>query len=304
MLIKRQFGIEIKTLETHKMIKVGYLISYDYNLIFTSINLLYKYVDEIYLAIDKKRFTWSGNQYELPDTFFEEIKKLDTDKKIKFYYDDFYQENLTPIECDTRERNMLSKKMGKGWLMQVDVDEYIYDFKKIADYLKKHSYLLLFPNLTPVVLRATWITLYKQVDDGFLYIKNNETFPLVTNVPFYEYCRENTVLPNYKINLQVIHHSWARSDEEVSVKLQNWSHRKDFNTYDYIKFWRNLNSNNYQNFIDFHPVYPKDWNRLHFLQSKDIEGFVQEYSLNNKQIISLLPLKKIAKSAIKKIIKK
>ena len=119
------------------MIKVGYLISYDHNMIFTSMKLLYDYVDEIYLAIDKKRLTWSGNQFDLPDSFFEQIESFDSKKKIKFYYDDFYQENLTAIECDTRERNMLSKKMGKGWLMQVDVDEYIYDFKIIADHYAK-----------------------------------------------------------------------------------------------------------------------------------------------------------------------
>lgn len=284
------------------MIKVGYLISYDYNMIFTSMKLLYDYVDEIYLAIDKKRLTWSGNHFDLPDSFFQQIESFDSKKKIKFYYDDFYQQNLTPIECDTRERNMLSKKMGKGWLMQVDVDEYIYDFKKISDYLKKHWYLLVFPRLTPVVLRANWVTLYKQLEDGFLYIKNNETFPLVTNIHFYEYCRENTKQSNYKIDLQVIHQSWARSEEEVSLKLKNWSHRKDFNTREYLDFWKNLSSKNYESFINFHPVYPKDWNKLLYLQSTDIEDYIEKYSKKNHQITSSLPLKKIIKTSLKKII--
>lgn len=286
------------------MIKVGYLISYDYKLIFTSIKLLYNHVDEIYLAIDNDRLTWSGNQYELPDTFFEEIKSLDVKNKIKFYFDNFYKEDLSPSECDTRERTMLSKKMGKGWLLQIDVDEYIYDFEKIASYLRGKWYLLLFPRLTPVVFRANWITLYKQLDDGFLYIKNNETFPLITNIPFYEYCRENNSVINIQTNLQVIHQSWARTDEEVATKLENWSHRKDFNTSKYLEFWRNLTSKNYQLFKDFHPVYPKDWNKLFFIKSSNIEEFITNYSKDNKQLLHKFPLKSFFKKTIIKILRK
>jgi hypothetical protein len=286
------------------MIKVGYLISYDYNMIFSSMDQLYNHVDEIYLAIDKKRLTWSGNQYELPDTFFEEIKSFDVKKKIKFYFDDFYKEDLSPSECDTRERTLLSRKMGKGWLLQIDVDEYIYDFEKIANYLRKKWHLLLFPSLTPVVFRANWITLYKQLDDGFLYIKNNETFPIITNVPFYEYCRENNSVINVQTNLQVIHQSWARTDEEVATKLKNWSHRKDFNTSKYLEFWKNLTSENYQSFTDFHPVYPKDWNKLFYIKSGGIKNFITIYAKENKQLLFEFPMKSFFKKNVIKILRK
>ncbi|WP_339836315.1 hypothetical protein [uncultured Flavobacterium sp.] len=286
------------------MIKVGYLISYDYKMIFTSMALLYKYADEIHLAIDKKRLTWSGNSFELPDSFFEEIERFDTENKIKLYFDDFYKQNLTPIECDTRERTMLAKKMGKGWLLQIDVDEYIYDFEQLAKYLRKKWYLLLFPKWTPVVFRANWITLYKQLNDGFLFIKNNETFPLLTNIPSYEYCRENTKLTNYQTNLQVIHQSWARSEEEVETKLKNWSHRKDFNTADYLVFWRSLTSENYRSFKDFHPVYPKDWNKLHFVEANNIEAFIIEYAKKNKQVLIEFPIKILVKKLARKVLKK
>lgn len=282
------------------MIKVGYLISYDYKMIFSSMSLLYNYVDEIHLAIDKNRLTWSGNSFELPDSFFKDIERFDTKKKIKFYFDDFFQSDLTPIECDTRERMMLAKKMGKGWLMQIDVDEYIYDFKKFANYLRKKWYLLLFPKCTPVVFRANWITLYKQLNDGFLFIRNNETFPLLTNIPSYEYCRENTKLPNYQTNLQVIHQSWARSEEEVETKLKNWSHRKDFNTTKYLELWRNLTADNYKNVEDFHPVYPKDWNKLWYVEANSIETFIKRYSNENKQELTKFPVMNLFKKAVKK----
>ncbi|WP_338377976.1 hypothetical protein [uncultured Flavobacterium sp.] len=286
------------------MIKVGYLISYDYKMIFSSMSLLYNHVDEIYLAIDKKRLTWSGNLFELPQSFFEDIQRFDTKKKIKLYFDHFYQAHLTPIECDTRERTMLAKKMGKGWLLQIDVDEYIYNFEILAKYLRRKWYLLVFPKWTPVVFRANWITLYKQLEDGFLFIKNNETFPLLTNRPSYEYCRENTKITNYQTNLQVIHQSWARTEEEVETKLKNWSHRKDFNTADYIQFWKSLNSENYKSFIDFHPIYPKDWNKLHFIEANNIETFINAYAKENKQELRNIPVKTFAKKLAKKILKR
>ena len=64
------------------MIKVGYLVSYDYNMLLTSINQLYNFVDRIYIAIDKDRKTWSGNNFELPQSFFDEINLYDSKKTL------------------------------------------------------------------------------------------------------------------------------------------------------------------------------------------------------------------------------
>ncbi|MDP2088173.1 MAG: hypothetical protein Q8J84_02100 [Flavobacteriaceae bacterium] len=64
--------------------------------------------------------------------------------KIEFYFDNFYVPKLTPMQCETRERNMLPKKMGRGWLIPLDIDEYIYDFKTISNYLKRYWYLTIF----------------------------------------------------------------------------------------------------------------------------------------------------------------
>ena len=54
------------------MIKVGYLISYDYELLFSSLPTVYDESDEIFLAIDKDRRTWAGNNFSLPSTFLKE----------------------------------------------------------------------------------------------------------------------------------------------------------------------------------------------------------------------------------------
>lgn len=109
-------------------IKVGYLVSYDYQLMEYSLPTVYQCSDQIYLAIDKNRKTWRGNTYELPNTFFEWIKGVDKENKIHIYEDSFYFSNISPMELETRERNLLANFMGSGgWHIQIDVDEYFLD---------------------------------------------------------------------------------------------------------------------------------------------------------------------------------
>ena len=168
-------------------IKVGYLISYDYELLFTSLKELYDYVDVIYLAIDENRKTWSGNYFVIPEVFFENINRIDVKKKIHIYEDDFYMPNLTPLECETKERNMLLKKMGKGWLMQLDVDEYIYDFKYISKYLKKYWYLTIFPKITPIIFRGKWVLLEVTIDENHhLFMTIHSTKKFVLQILFFD----------------------------------------------------------------------------------------------------------------------
>lgn len=285
------------------MIKVGYLVSYDYNMLLTSIKQLYDYVDGIFIAIDRDRKTWSGNNFELPQSFFDEIKLFDSKNKIEFYFDNFYISELLPIECETRERNMLLKKMGKGWLIQLDVDEYIYDFNKVAKYLKKYWYLTLFPKLTPIVFRGKLVTLYRQLSDGYLYIENNEQFSFITNQSNYTYTRNNHMVRNYYTNINVIHQSWARTEDEIQMKIKNWGHRDDFDTQQYFEFWKNLSSSNYMNFKNVHPIVPEVWNELHFLPSTSIDEFISKYASNNFQKFIFLDKKKMIKALFNKIIK-
>jgi hypothetical protein len=284
------------------MIKVGYLLSYDYDLIFTSINQIYVEADKIFIAIDVNRRTWSGNDYELPSSFFENIELLDYKNKIQIYEDNFYISELTPIECETRERNLLLKKMGRGWLIQLDVDEYVYDFKTLTNYLNKYWYLTLFPKYTPVVFKGKLITLFKQTEEGFLYIDNDEKFPFITNLNEYEFTRYITKVRNHFVNVNVVHQSWARTDDEIQTKIKNWGHRDDFNTQHYFEFWKNISSSTYMNYNNIHPISPEVWNKLHFLPSKSIEEFINKYSIRNEQILINLSKMKMFKSMVKKII--
>ena len=285
------------------MISVSYLVSYDYDLLLTSIKQLYDDVDKIVLAIDNESKTWSGNTFKIPDSFFEEVKLFDKKDKIQFYFDQFYLPDLTPTECESRERNMVLKKLGKGWKIQLDVDEYIYDFKKITKYLNKYWYLNLFPKLTPICFQGNLITLFRELPDGYLYIDNEEKFPFITNQTTNTHTRRNNKIKNHFSNIKVIHQSWARSEEQVHLKIKNWGHRDDFDTEIYFQFWKGLNSSNYKEFKDIHPITPKVWNVLEFMPSNSIDDFIAKFEINNGQIPLLLSNKMVFKAGLKRLIR-
>ncbi|MEZ0184319.1 hypothetical protein AB9T89_18900 [Flavobacterium oncorhynchi] len=285
------------------MISVSYLVSYDYDLLLTSIKQLYDDVDKIVLAIDNESKTWSGNIFKISDSFFEEVKLFDKKDKIQFYFDQFYLPDLTPTECESRERNMVLKKLGKGWKIQLDVDEYIYDFKKIAKYLKKYWYLNLFPKLTPICFQGKLITLFRELPEGYLYIDNEEKFPFITNQTINTHTRGNNKIKNHFSNIKVIHQSWARSEEQIHSKIKNWGHRDDFETEKYFQFWKHLDISNYKEFQNIHPIAPEVWNLLKFMPSNSIDDFIAKFEINNGQVPRLLSNKMVFKASIKRLIR-
>lgn len=272
------------------MIKVGYLVSYDYKMLMTSIKQLYSHVDKIYIAIDKDRKTWSGNHFEIPQSFFDIIKQFDSSNKIEFYFDVFYVPDSSPMENEIRERNELLKKMGKGWLIQLDVDEYIYNFSCLEKYLRKYNFLTIFPKLCPVILQGRFVTLFKKIHNGFLYIDNDERFCFITNYPKYTAARNNNLVSKFFSGINVIHQSWAREENEIIDKISNWGHKNDFSTSDFVEFWKNLNETNYLKYINFHPLNQTSWDKLNFLPSNDINDFINKYEIAHKQQLFKIPL--------------
>jgi hypothetical protein len=285
------------------MIKVGYLVSYDYNMLLTSVRLLYDDADKIIVSIDENRKTWSGNTFEIPVSFFDEVKAFDTKNKIEFYFDNFYVPEITPMECETRQRNLLLRQMGKGWKIQLDVDEYAYDFRKLVNYLKKYWYLNLAPKFTPINLRGKLVTLYRELPDGFLYIENDERFSFITNQNYYTYTRNNDKIRSHYTHFNVIHQSWARTEDEIQMKIKNWGHRDDFDTEKYFDFWKGLNSSNYKEYRDIHPMSPSVWNELFYLKSNSIEEFIEKYAAANPQELVNINSKIMFTALFKKIIK-
>lgn len=262
-------------------IKVGMLISYDYRYARYSLPLLYDHADRIVLAIDQDCRTWAGNPFAIDDSFWDWLQKLDIHKKIEVYRDDFHRPELDTMGNDTRERNMLAQYMGAGgWHVQVDSDEYFPDFGAFAHFLRRHSRWTE-PEHPPVDIGAFWIPLFKQTDDGFLYVKDAyESFPLATNRPEYKSARKSEHLIRYTRHC-VFHQTWARPDEEILAKITNWSHSGDFNGRAYFERWKSIDQHNYLDVHDFHPCVPEIWRSLGWTPGLDIPEFIANYRRNN-----------------------
>lgn len=284
-------------------IKLGYLISYDYEYFFTSIKYVYDHVDEIFLAIDKDNLTWAGNKFELAEDFYERVEKIDFQNKIFIFKDSFYQSQLTPIQCDTRERELLNKRMGRGWKIQLDSDEYMPDFIPVKKYLLKYWYLTLWPKYTPIMLQGRLINLVKSTENGFFYVDNNEPFAFVTNQNSFSYARINYQIRNFNIDAYCIHHSWARKPSELLIKINNWGHMADFDTKVFLKFLDNINEKNYREFQNFHPISPTAWPKLQYMESENVEDFIIKFKAQRKQVLSSISTGILIGAGLRKIIK-
>jgi len=252
-----------------KKIQVGFLMSYDYELLKKSIPPVYALADTIFLAIDHQKRTWSGNQFEVDASFYDWLKQIDVDKKITIYEDNFYVPSLNAIENDTRERHMLANKMGLGnWLIQVDSDEIFIDFKKFIDKLRKYDSYLVNPEKHPIQFASFHINVYKYLDEGMLYINKPTKLLLATNYPNYKYAK-NTKSRIVYDDTYILHEGLARTEEELKVKLANWGHKHEIND-TFLEKWQKANKDNYQTIKNVFYLDADTWPELGYFPSSDL----------------------------------
>ena len=253
------------------LIKVGYLLSYDYKYLKYSLPTVYHLADKIFITIDINRKTWAGQCIKIPETFFRWLDDFDVDDKILLYENSFYISGLSTMACETRERNILAQIMGEGgWHIQIDVDEYFLNFKEFVEYLKSIDRSI------PTTIMAQWITIFKQNKNEIFYIDSNEEFPVATNEPKYKYAR-NTINDNViRTKFKVLHQSWGRSEKDLIFKLKNWGHNKDFDIDSFVYFWKSISKKTYKHVRNFHPLYPRLWEKLDFIEIADIHSLIEE----------------------------
>ena len=68
-----------------KNIHVGFLLSYDYDLLKFSLPPVYAAADRIFLARDKDLRTWNGRHFAVDPGFYEWLETFDVDRKIEIY---------------------------------------------------------------------------------------------------------------------------------------------------------------------------------------------------------------------------
>ena len=265
---------------TTPIIKVGFLVSYDYAYMKYALPPVYEQADKIVIAVDIDRQTWKGEKFDIPASFFEWIKAYDKDNKIEIYEDSFFVPELTAFECDTRERNMLAKKMGDGgWHIQVDSDEYLLDFESLIRYLKTSS------TNKPVTIYAEWITIFKQDSTGMFLIDSKERFPLATNNPAYigARCTDRKINTPVYTKFKVLHQSWGRSEAEMEQKLKNWGHTSDFEIESYFSLWKAIDKHTYKYLQNFHPLTPSAWKELEYFETNDIPTLLEKVKKEKKK---------------------
>jgi hypothetical protein len=259
-------------------IKVGFCIAYDWYLLEHALPLIYADADQICLSIDRDRISWSGARYAFDEDGFRALlKRIDIDGKIKLLEDNYHLSDLSPMANEVRQRNCIAEFQGKGgWHIQLDCDEYFYDFKGFVHYLRA------FPQTGRALnICCPWITLYKQVADGFLYVdpvdkKKIEYMQIATRCPVYEYGRRNGFF-NVYTNFAIIHQSWARDRKEIQAKINNWGHALDFDKDRYFSFWDSLNSSTYKEASDFHFLQPAVWPKLSFVNGRSVPELMKNF---------------------------
>ena len=268
-------------------INVGILMSYDYECLKQSLPLIYENSDRIVLALDENYNTWSGNKFEVDPDFFVWIKSFDKNGKIEIYRDNFYDPNLTSIQNDTRERTMLSEHFGKGnWYIQLDSDELFVNFKGFTEVLKANSKYLKNTEDNKIQIWLFIINLYKKIDGGYLYVeKPFEPFSCATNFINYKICRITFSRKKY-LPFFIVHNTWARSEEEIYFKLNNWGHNKDFDVETYYNYWKNVSRKNFKDYKNFHPLDGKKWKELAFCPGDNLNDVVDFFENSNKLKIS------------------
>jgi hypothetical protein len=257
-------------------IKTAFLLSYDYAMLEIALPLVYKASDTIVLSTDINRRTYTGNYYEIPDSFFAWVKQLDVDNKIRIYADDFYVPGVRPMISEVRQRNMTAAYMGAGgWHVQIDADEYFADFEGFVAQLRRFE-----RDLGPddkVTVFANWISLFKQVEGGYLAAlcrHEYEHFWPATNHPAYTTGRFSKGNRSLFADNFVIHETLSRGRDDVAFKLRNWSHAADFDSTAYLEKYDRIDGVNFRTYNNVHWRNPEIWARLAFIPARSVDDVV------------------------------
>lgn len=258
-------------------IQVGFLVSYDYELLKNAIPQIYNEADTVFLALDRSRKTWNGSDIVIGDDLFEWIKTFDVDNKIEIYEDDFYVPELTTMECEVRERKMLAEKMGIGnWLVQLDADEYFINFKKFVNFLKSKNQYLRNPEKHKIQIKPYHVTLYKKLDSGYLYITNTTKTVVATNYPDYTVGRKTKGRVHY-VNALVLHECLSRDREELVTKLTNWGHNSQVDLEGFMAKWDSVNKDNYKDYQGFYYIEPMKWKYLDYIEGENFQELFKNF---------------------------
>jgi len=265
-----------------KKIQVGFLVSYDYEMLKNSIPLIYEEADAVFLAIDKNRKTWNGSPIDISPDFFTWIEGFDTKGKITIYEDDFYVPELSTMACEVRERKMMAEIMGIGnWIIQLDADEYFINFKRFVDFLKSKNHYLDNPEKNKVLIQPFHVNLYKKTENGYFYVNEATKTVVATNYPDYKVGRKTKGKVIY-FNALILHECLARDRDKLVQKLTNWGHNEEVDLEGFMKKWDSVNESNYKSMENFFFLEAEKWKHLDFIKAKNTTELFENFK-NEKE---------------------
>jgi hypothetical protein len=232
------------------------LLAYDHRFVPEAIRSYYSWADEIILGLDRDRLTWSKNPFELDlGKFQRDLALLDPLGKIRIIEENFHRLDH-PMDNETEERNQLSLSCRPGnWIVQIDADECAMNFAEFADWIEATH--------PQGCLWARTFNVFKIIGDWALVIEPcYEGFPVATRLRWSYAAARNTSESPVSSPLCLLHHSFARSREEIRQKLTNWGHAREFDTNRFLELWDSITLENYQQLKNFHPLTPETWPAL------------------------------------------
>jgi hypothetical protein len=207
----------------------------------------------------------------VPPSFFATLRSLDPAGKIRVVEADFYCPELTALEADTRERNILSQRAKPGnWIVSVDADEYLLDAPAFLSRLRGDQW-------REFCVLGSWIVVYKELDDAYLVVGKNgkftlEVFPFATSQPEAFVACRYTDQPRLQTSVLALHFTWARTAQEIAVKASNWSHSHQIDVERHVELWKSVTGQNYAEYSNLHPLTPELWPGLIKLDKEDVDA--------------------------------
>lgn len=250
------------------------LVSYDIERLFESLESYYDYADEIIFGLEARSLSMTMQPIEVPPVFFERVKAY---PKVRIVQDEFYASSRTSVENDTHQRNELSlHAKGGNWIAQIDSDEVLLNPQDFFPWLCEQP--------RELAIQATWVSLFKELDDRYMVVCerdgrtiNRERWPVATAKKYACITARSTGQRARLSPLWALHYSWARTEDAVVRKANNWGHSSEIDRERTITMWRELTTANYRSYRNFHPLSPRLWPRLAYLSKEEILEQVQRY---------------------------
>lgn len=260
------------------------LISYDAAYLPNSIKSYYDYVDEIILGLDEDRVTWSGNKFSFDESaLYKALKELDYDKKITIIEDNFHSSKVA-LENDNHERNFLRSHCSHDWIFSIDADEELVNSK---DFFLRYVPLAERYH-KKIDLAFTWFLPYKEFEDCYLMIANNDgswsrgdTQGFTTHKDNqFTYCRWTTNKRVVLSPLCILHWSFCRTEANLTQKLKNFGHSDRTHNDPFFNVWKQINLSNYTQLTNFKTsgFGTNQWEKLIVVPKKDLMRLATEES--------------------------